>query len=175
MILQGTVKTNPGADRNMVALDHLTFTLPNGRTVDKEISGIVVDEIDGIGGMLAQYNRHLDKIVPEAGILAVTQGVASGLKSTQQTQIVVVPGSTSQVTQSGSAARAGVGGGLAAGADVINDYEKQYLSSISPTCKTPNGQKLTAYFFATIEFPDVSDVDWGSIVSGEYGHRYDGF
>jgi hypothetical protein len=168
-ILQGKVKANPGGDRNMVAISSISVEV-NGIAIEKEMVGIVTDERDGIAGMIAKFDRHLEKVLPEAAILALTQGLAEGLASTQDTTTVVVPGATTQAQQTGNAAQLGIGKGLEKGASILEKYEEGYIDKMSPTLKTWNGQKLVAQFFSTVEFPEISEADWREegIASGEW-------
>jgi hypothetical protein len=158
-VLQGRVKPNPGGDRNMVEIEKIIVEV-NGIAVEKEMKGTVTDEEDGIAGMIAKFERHLDKILPEAAVLSLTSGIAEGLAATQDTTTVVVPGATTQATQTGNAVQYGIGEGLQKGVDIIQQYQESYLDEISPTLKSWNGQKLVAQFFSTVEFPELTEQDW---------------
>ena len=108
-------------------------------------------------------------------MLAIMEGTAAGLSATQDTTTVVVPGSTTQQTTVGSATQLGIGAGVQAGADLLTEYQRQYLSSISPTTETPNGQKLVVYLFSTVEFPEISAADWSSFEDSQFGRAWNGF
>lgn len=171
-VLQGTVKPNPGGDRNMVEINKMIVEI-NGIAVEKDVVAIVTDEDDGIAGMKAQFQRHYDKILPEAAVLSLTSGLAEGLAATQDTTTVVVPGATTQATATGNAFQYGVGEGLLKGATILEKYQEGYLDEIGPTLKTWNGQKLVAQFFSTVEYPEVSEADWNA--ASQSSGQWNGF
>ncbi|MDA3961222.1 MAG: hypothetical protein PF961_10565 [Planctomycetota bacterium] len=165
VIIQGTMTPNLGGDRIEVELKSLTLELPNGRTITKEITGIVVDQVDGVAGMLAEFHRNWEKIMPEAGTLAILQGVSSGLAAQESTVEVTGQGSTIATTQSGSAVSQGVSDGFQAGVDLLSEYTRNYLDAISPTLEAPNGQPLTAVLTSEVTYPELTAVDWSSLAS----------
>lgn len=172
-ILQGKAKPNPGADRNSVMITSIT-ALVGKQTLDKEMSGVVTDERGGMNGMLAVFDRHSEKVLPEAGLLALLEGSGQALAevNTQTTQ--VVPGSTTITQDPGNSFKTGIGKGVEKGVGLLEKYQESYLEKISPTMRSWNGQKLVAYFFSTVEFSEMTAEQWRAYSARSSGD-YNGF
>lgn len=172
-VLKGVMKPNLNGNSISVELQAMSFDLPNGVRVEKEITGMVVNQVDGVAGMLAKFHRNWDKIMPEAATVGVLQGVSAAIENETQNVEVTTTGSTI-VTSGGDAAAAGFGEGINEGVELATDYARSYMDSISPTLEAPNGQPLTAIFGSTIDFPELSDADWASFTRSA-GKAADGF
>lgn len=166
VVFQGVVSPNVGGSRTNIELQRLTIEFPSGLVVDKEITGIAADTVDGIAGALSDFNLNIEKVLPAALGVGTVQGLSAALDNTQDQNVTVVDGSAVIDTNDINALEQGVSEGLSEGTDIIAEYVRSYMDSISPTVETPNGQPLVGVMGSTVVLDEVSDADLLDVPAG---------
>jgi len=161
LFVGGFAKPVAGPSRISVELKSLSYRFPDGRMIHKPINGFVVDNIQGMHGLVAEWHTNWEKVLPPALAAGLLKGSAAALDSTGQTVQVTAGGTTTVAnTNSGSTLERALIGGTSEAATIVGDYFRQFMEKVQPTVEAPNGQPVTVIIFEPIVFDEVDEAQW---------------